>query len=92
VNNQVLRLKQIGYSMKEIRELNVLRALKQIESDRYEKMLWQCEVLQVLGWDVFKKNTRYKEFFDGFEEKQSRKEREKIAPVKIAQRNDFMVG
>jgi hypothetical protein len=91
----VLKLKQIGYSMKEIRELDVTRALRQIENARFEQMLWQSELLQANGMKVFEEGkdkgiTRYKDFFNSIEAKQKKQESNK--PVKINPENRFMEG
>jgi hypothetical protein len=97
LNFQVLKLKQIGYSMKEIRELDVTRALRQIENARYDQMLWQSELLQANGVNVFEDGkgkglSRYKDFFKSFEERSAAVKRKNIKPVKIDPANRFMEG
>lgn len=83
--------------MKEIRELNVTRALRQIESARYDQMLWQSELLQANGVKVFEEGKgkglpRYKTFFESFEATASERSQDKIKPAKIDPVNRFMEG
>jgi len=96
VNFQVLKLKQIGYTMKEIRNLDITRALRQIESARFDQMLWQSELLQANGMSVFgegkKGIQRYKDFFDSIEVRDKAQKQKGVKPVKIDPVNRFMEG
>lgn len=91
-------LKRIGYTMREIKRLNVLRAIDQIMFFRTDELLPQSELLQAHGVRVFDKRKglpRYIEFFDSVEAKsRARRERyqEEIRPVRIDPVKTFMEG
>jgi hypothetical protein len=83
--------------MKEIRELDITRALRQIENARYDQMLWQSELLQANGVNVFEEGhkkgmRRYKDFFESFDERKSADRDRKQKPVNINPVNRFMEG
>lgn len=68
VNKQIIQLKKLNYSIKEIKQLNILLAVEQIYFHQYQDFMNEVNQFVMHGMDVLKESdSKYNQFFKKYE-------------------------